>query len=60
MMVNDLETATIAQQSKGIISDRTIIANHVWVDDLEQELERIEEEKASYIDLDVIPNEPTE
>lgn len=60
MMVNDLETATIAQQSKGIISDRTIIANHVWVDDLEQELERIEEEKAAYIDLDVIPNEPTE
>lgn len=52
MMVNDLETATIVQQSKGIISDKTAIANHPFVSDLEQELMRIDEEKSSYVDLD--------
>jgi SPP1 family phage portal protein len=57
MMVNELEMATIVQNSKGIISDKTAIANHPFVDDLEQELERIEEEKEAYVKL---PTEPIE
>ncbi|HSH24671.1 MAG TPA: phage portal protein [Massilibacterium sp.] len=44
-MANDLEKSQIAQNSKGVISDKTIVANHPWVDDYEQELERIEEQK---------------
>ena len=34
---NDLELSQIAQQSKGIISDTTIIARHPWVEDPEKE-----------------------
>jgi SPP1 family phage portal protein len=61
MMVNELENAQIAQQSTGIISQKTILSNHVWVEDLEQELERIEEEKSAYVDLEQpIENPPTE
>lgn len=59
MMVNELENAQIAQTSAGIISKKTILANHVWVDDLEQEMERLEEEKAAYVDLEKVnTNEP--
>lgn len=54
MMVNELENAQIAQQSMGIISHKTIIANHSWVDDLEQEEQRLEEEKAAYVDLEKV------
>ena len=45
---NDLETAQIASQSKGIISDYTILKNHPWVDDPDQEQQQIdaEEQKA--------------
>jgi SPP1 family phage portal protein len=58
MMVNELEMATIAQQSTGIISQKTILSNHPWVNDLEQEQERLEEEKAAYVDLGaVIPDD---
>ena len=42
---NDLETAQIAQQSVGIISDRTILANHPWVDDAESEQKQLEKEQ---------------
>lgn len=54
MMVNELEAAQIATQSKGIISDKTILKNHPWVDDMEQELEYLEEEKAAYVDLEAV------
>lgn len=52
MMVNELELVDMAQKSKGIISTKTVIANHPWVDDMLQEEQRIEEEKETYIDLD--------
>ena len=45
MVQNDLETAQIAQQSVGIISDRTILANHPWVDDAENEQKQLEKEQ---------------
>ena len=38
---NDQETASIAAQSKGVISDETIVKNHPWVDDMEEEMERL-------------------
>ena len=42
---NDLETAQIAQQSMDIISRRTIVKNHPWVDDAEDEIKQIEKEQ---------------
>lgn len=42
---NDQETAGIAQQSKGVISDETIIKNHPWVEDPEAELNRLKEQE---------------
>lgn len=44
---NDTELADIAQKSKGVISDETIIRNHPWVDDPEEEMKRMEEQKTS-------------
>lgn len=55
-MSNDLENAQIAQNSKGVISDETIVANHPWVDNLELEMERLKkerEERESLINLDI-------
>lgn len=44
VMSNDLENADIAQKSKGIISDETIVSRHPWVDNYELEMERIKKE----------------
>lgn len=41
---NDQELSAIAQQSKGVISDETIIRNHPWVEDAEKEVKQIEKE----------------
>lgn len=50
MITNDQENVQIAKDSKGIISDETIVANHPWVEDVTTELERL---KAQFpIDLD--------
>lgn len=54
-MSNDKENAEIARDSKGSISDRTIVANHPWVENLEDELEQIEKERKeneAFFDLD--------
>ena len=40
----DSELCEIAKNSVGIISNRTIVANHPWVENTERELQRIEEE----------------
>lgn len=41
---NKLEDAQIAQMSNGIISKQTIVANHPWVDDVQGEMERLEQD----------------
>ena len=51
---NDLETCQIAQRSVGIISQKTILKNHPWVEDVEQELKDIEEENKLEEDLQPI------
>lgn len=49
---NDLEAATIAQMSFGTgISDETRLSNHPWVNDVSQELERVEKQNASRMSL---------
>lgn len=42
---NDQELATIAQISKGSISDETIMKNHPWVENLEFEKQKIKEQE---------------
>lgn len=41
MISNSLEVIQMAQMSKGLISDETIMSNHPWVDNVKQELERL-------------------
>lgn len=42
---NDTELAGIAQQSTGIISRKTVLKNHPWVDDADKELKQLQEEE---------------
>lgn len=46
---NDQELANIAAQSKGIISDETIVRNHPWTEDAEEEIRQIRKEEAEEI-----------
>lgn len=48
MLVNELEQITMAQQSKGVISNETIVTNHPWVTDVEAELKRLKKEEDEY------------
>ena len=60
---NDQELSQIAIQSKGIVSDETIVAHHPWVDDPEKEMELLQEqEDAGTAEVsDMFPkNEPGE
>lgn len=50
-LTNDLEDSTIALNSKGIISDLTIMANHPWTDDVQGEQERLNEQNIEFAPL---------
>ena len=58
-MKNDQELSQIASQSKGIISDETIVSHHPWVDDPEKEMDLLkEQEESSAADIsDMFPKE---
>lgn len=45
MITNDKEDVEIGAQSKGVISDETIVANHPWVENVSEELGRLQAEK---------------
>ncbi|NFO71985.1 phage portal protein [Clostridium botulinum] len=45
MKINESEVIENCQKSKGVVSDDTIIANHPWARDLEQEKEILEKQK---------------
>lgn len=47
MVQNDQEMSQIAQQSTGIISQETIVRNHPWVENVQDELDKLKEEKAA-------------
>lgn len=54
-IIDDLEHSQIAQNSKGSISDETIMENHPWVKDVELEKERMKQQKSeSLIDLTTV------
>ena len=42
---NDLEQSQICKESVGIVSDRTILENHPLVEDVDEELKRLEKQK---------------
>lgn len=44
MITNDRENVEMAKNSKGVISDETIVANHPWVEDVSEELNRLEKQ----------------
>lgn len=48
----DNELCEIAKNSMGIISKRTIVSNHPWVENTERELQRINEEETEAISKD--------
>ncbi|WMM24058.1 phage portal protein [Tissierella sp. MB52-C2] len=50
MITNDEEDVKIAKDSKGIISDETIIANHPWVEDVAVEQQRLKQQEETEID----------
>lgn len=50
MITNDKEDVEIAKNSKGIISDETIIANHPWVEDVAVEQQRLKEQEKTELD----------
>ncbi len=48
-ITNDSDLAAMAKDSVGIVSNKTIIKNHPFVEDLEEELEQIRKEKKESI-----------
>ena len=57
---NDAETADMASKSKGIISDETIVKNHPWVDNPEDEIKRLKEQNAENLPFqDKVPVDST-
>lgn len=45
MTINDQEMITNCNNSKGVVSEETILAHHPYVDDVEEEKKRLEEDK---------------
>ncbi|WP_158530242.1 phage portal protein [Paenibacillus larvae] len=45
ILINETEAITNAKDSQGVISDETIVANHPWVTNAQDELERLKREK---------------
>ncbi len=53
-ITNDKELAEIAQKSAGVISQKTILQRHPWVEDPDKELEQIKKEEQIPEDDDMI------
>lgn len=51
IMINEAEVIENCKNSMGVISKRTILENHSWVNDVDEELKRLEEEKKQELDL---------
>jgi SPP1 family phage portal protein len=51
IMINESAVITDIQNSVGVLSTETLIANHPWIDDPEAELERLKKQKEEEMDL---------
>ena len=62
ILINESEAIANCAASVGLLSTETIIAQHPWIDDPQQEMERLEEEKkkqeADMYDTTVFPGLP--
>ncbi|MCD8637698.1 phage portal protein, partial [Clostridioides difficile] len=47
--INEAEKIDMAAKSTGIVSDETIVSNHPWVEDVNDELERLKKQKEESI-----------
>ncbi|ENZ9525258.1 phage portal protein, partial [Clostridioides difficile] len=57
MIINESEKIDMAKKSIGIISDETIVSNHPWVEDVNDELERLKKQEDTQKEYDdLIPN----
>ena len=54
--VNESEVIDNCRNSVGIISNETIVSNHPWTLDTNEELERLKKEQAELMPDFVIPN----
>ncbi len=65
-IINESEVIQDAKNSLGIISEETIIVNHPWVTDSQQEIERVEKERKEKLEefmnenYGFAPDEPNE
>lgn len=50
VLINETEAITNCKNSVGVISNETIVSQHPWVNDNDEELKRIKEEKQDEID----------
>lgn len=56
--VDDAAIITAIAQSKGILSDKTLLEQHPWVEDVDEELQRLADQKNSgFEDLVELPDE---
>ncbi|MEG2458113.1 MAG: phage portal protein, partial [Bacilli bacterium] len=54
--INETETIDNCTKSKGVISNKTIMSNHPWVKDVEEEQKQLDKEKEEFgADFDKIP-----
>jgi len=49
MLMNEMEQVQIAQLSTGIASKRTVLTNHPWVENVDEELAAVEKEQEEYL-----------
>jgi len=57
ILINETEAVTNAKNSVGVISNRTIVANHPWVSNTDDELKQMEKERAEAMDYGGLPAE---
>ena len=51
IMINEADVINNIKNSVGILSDETLVAQHPWVDDPEEELKRLKKQKEAELDL---------
>jgi SPP1 family phage portal protein len=56
ILINETEAVTNAKDSVGVISDETIVANHPWVTNVQDELDRLKKEKSEA--MPVVEDQP--
>ncbi|MGG1598047.1 phage portal protein [Paenibacillus naphthalenovorans] len=61
ILINETDAITNIRNSMGILSDETLVAQHPWVTDVQEELERIQKERAERsVGYDELPYEGRE